>query len=96
MSEETRYGKLLGIISQMQMIKCRIDRRADMIASIGSVRQSMMSLNNFVDVLEHDGLIFNRALIMSAVRDVLIGEQEVDKAKLDVLLGDVARGAWNE
>jgi len=96
MSEESRYDKLLGIISQMQMIKCRVDRRAQVLEALYDDTPRQKIFFDWVVILEHAGVLSDRDAMVEAVYAVLVGEQEVDKAKLDVLLGDVAGGAWNE
>lgn len=96
MSEETKYDKLLGIISQMQMIKCRIDRRAVTIQDIkdGTVRNKY--LFDWIYGLEKNSELLDRGLMIEMIVRVLSGEQIDDMAKLDVLLRDVAKGGWYE
>lgn len=95
MSEETKYDKLLGIISQMQMIKSRIDKRAVTVCNLKEGAYNKYFFD-WIYQLESDGRLLDRGPMIEAVVVVLAREQVDDEAKLDVLLGDVARGAWNE
>ena len=95
MSEETKYDKLLGIISQMQMIKCRIDRRAVAIQDIKDGARNKY-LFDWIYGLEKNSELLDRGLMIEMIVRVLSGEQIDDMAKLDVLLRDVAKGGWYE
>ena len=96
MSEETKYDKLLGIISQMQMIKSRIDRRAQVLEALYDDTPRQKIFFDWVVLLESAGALSSRDAMVGAVSGVLTGEQIDDMAKLDVLLRDVVKGGWNE
>ena len=95
MSEETKYDKLLGIISQMQMIKSRIDRRAISIQNITDGAHNKY-LFDWIYQLESNSELLDRGPMIEMIVRVLSREQIDDMAKLESLLGDVARGIWNE